>query len=32
MDQIVSDVYSLIGESMVPKIVELAEDAQTMPA
>jgi penicillin amidase len=31
MDRIVSDVYSLIGESMVPKMIEIAEDAQTMP-
>ncbi len=31
MDAIVSDIYSLIGERMVPGMVEIAEDAQTTP-
>ena len=31
MDSIIGDIYSLIGERMVPKILELANDAQTFP-
>jgi penicillin amidase len=31
MNQIVGDVYSLIGEAMAPKMVEIAEDPQTLP-
>lgn len=31
MNQIIGDVYSLIGEAMAPKMVEIAEDAQTLP-
>jgi penicillin amidase len=31
MDQIISDVYSLIGETMAPKMIEIAEDPQTLP-
>jgi penicillin amidase len=31
MDAIIGDIYSLIGERMVPKMVELAEDPQTLP-
>jgi penicillin amidase len=31
MDAIVSDIYSLIGERMVPGMIEIAEDAQTTP-
>ncbi len=31
MDAIVSDVYSLIGDRMVPGMLEIANDAQTSP-
>ncbi len=31
MDAIVSDVYSLIGERMVPGMIEIAEDVLTVP-
>ena len=31
MDQIVSDVFSMIGERMAPKMIEIAEDPQTLP-
>lgn len=31
MDAIIGDVYSLIGERMVPKILEIANDDQTLP-
>ncbi|HET6415906.1 MAG TPA: penicillin acylase family protein [Polyangiales bacterium] len=31
MNQIISDVYSLIGEAMVPKMIEIAENPQTLP-
>ncbi len=32
MDQIVSDVYSLIGDRMRPGILNIATDDQTMPS
>jgi len=31
MDAIVSDVYSLIGERMVPGILDIADDPETLP-
>ncbi|MGB5694933.1 MAG: penicillin acylase family protein [Polyangiales bacterium] len=31
MDQIISDVHSLIGERMVPGMLTIAKDAQTVP-
>jgi penicillin amidase len=31
MGQIISDVYSLIGEAMTPKMIEIAENELTMP-
>jgi len=32
MNQIVNDVYSLIGETMVPGMLEIANDPSTMPS
>lgn len=31
MNQIISDVYSRIGEDMAPKMIEIAENPQTLP-
>jgi penicillin amidase len=31
MDQIISDAFSLIGQDMVPKMIEIWEDPQTLP-
>jgi penicillin amidase len=31
MDAIIGDIYSLIGERMVPKMLELARDPETLP-
>jgi len=31
MDQIIRDVYSLIGEAMAPKMIDIAEHPQTLP-
>lgn len=32
MDRMISDVYSLIGEDMAPKMIEIAENEATMPS